>query len=67
MCFLTVFDAWGLFWALVGTLILGIGVLPMSLIIFAKAAQWALFAEILIIGAITIGARALGSWLIGKA
>lgn len=67
MCFLTVFDAWSLFWALVGTLILGVGVLPMSLIIFAKEAQWALFVEILILGGLVIGLRMLGAWLVQRA
>lgn len=66
MCCLTVFDAWGLFWALVGVLILGIGVLPMCLIIFAREAQWALFAEILILSAAIIGFRMFGAWLLEK-
>lgn len=67
MCLLTVWDSWGLVWALAGVLILGIGALPMSLIIFAKAGLWWLFGEVLVIGAIAFGARVLGFWVIGKA
>lgn len=66
MCFLTVWDAWSLFWALVGTLVLGVGVLPMSLVIFAIGSQWALFVEVLLIGAVAVGVRLLGFWLIEK-
>lgn len=67
MCFLTVWDAWGVYWALAGVLVLGVGVLPMSLVIFATSSQWALFIEVLLIGGLAIGVRTLGVWIISKA
>lgn len=67
MCFLTVWDAWGPFWAVVGVLVLGVGVLPMSLVIFAMGSQWWLFGEVLVIGALALSVRLLGIWLIEKA
>lgn len=66
MCLLTVWDVWGGFWAAVGVLVLGVGVLPMSLVIFALASQWALFIEVLLIAAVALGVRLLGVWLIAK-
>lgn len=67
MCLLTVWDAWGGFWAFVGVAVLGVGVLPMTLVIFGMAGQWALFVEILLIAAIALSVRLLGFWLVGKA
>ncbi len=66
LCLLTVWDAWGGFWALVSVLMLGVGPLPIALLIFALGAQWVLFIEVLLLGAMTFGVRMLGLWLIGK-
>jgi hypothetical protein len=67
MCFLTVFDSWGLGAALVGALMIGVGVFPMALAALAWASQWYLFAEVITIGAIVYATRTIGLWLASKA
>jgi hypothetical protein len=67
MCLLTVFDAWGAVATAIGVLLVGVGVIPMALIVLSISGQWSLFAEVLIIGAAALGIMMLGSWLLGKA
>lgn len=67
MCFFTVWDYWGLGAALIGVLVLGVGVLPMALVALAWASHWPLVAEIIGLGVVTFGVRMLGMWLADRA
>jgi hypothetical protein len=62
-CVFTVFDAWGAAAVIIGLFIVGIGVLPMTLVIFALSSQWWLFLEVIVIGIVVFGIRLLGVWL----
>jgi hypothetical protein len=64
---MTVYESWGLGALIVGLMIIGVGVVPMTLIIFAISSQWFLFGEVLLILLVAIGVRMFGFWLAEKA
>lgn len=66
VCAMTVFDAWGSLALWIGVLMFGVGVLPMTLIIYGLASKWVLFAEFIAIGGVAVGTRMLGYWLMQK-
>lgn len=66
VCAGEVYQAWGTVALAIGILIIGVGVLPMAFVALALAGQWWLAAELVAIGALTIGSRMVGMWLVDR-
>jgi hypothetical protein len=66
MCALTVYAAWGGFAVFIGTMVLGVGVVPMTLWILIRDAQWFNLADVALLGFSLAGSRFLGVWLIER-
>lgn len=66
MSALTVYATWGGFAVFLGTMVVGIGVVPMTLWILIAGGQWFNLADVTLLAGSLIGTRLLGAWLLSR-
>ena len=64
---LVTLDLWGILAAVIGLLIMGVGIVPVAILAAIFHAQWAVLGDIAIGLVVTFGARVLALWLASKA
>lgn len=65
-CLLLTYIAWGFIGIVIGVLLAGVGVIPLSLVALLCKGQWLLFGETLLVVAIAFGLFAFGGWCEGN-